>query len=623
MKKRIAAIVFAIMIVLGLCGCRAMDKPNNGKTEITMYLWDKNMTRELTPWLEEKFPDIDFTFVVSYNSMAYYTDLANRGNDLPDIITCRRFSINDAANLSDKLMDLNQTELAGTFYESYLENNRELDGSIRWLPGCADVDGYVANLDLFNEYNIPIPTNYDEFVRAIDAFEAEGVKGFAADWSADYTCLELMQGCSIPELMSLSGTMWRRTYESETAEQRVGLDEKVWPIVFDKFRKYLDDVKTVPADSENTWTDVSTQFLSGKVAIMRGTANDCTVANSVHGLNTAMLPYFGETSEKNWVLTYPICQFAVSKNVEKDSAKKEAVVAVLKAIFSEEGQRKLALNASVLSYNKIVNINFNDTMKYIADCVENNRMYIRLASTEFFTVSKNVTRKMLDRTYTPKEAYEEFNLQITKPKADPDEEVLITQTDAYPFEFSEHGIPSASSLLNTMLAGTGEEIAVCYSGAVTAPIFEGVYTLQQLKWLMKSKNIAYRCDYTGEEIQRLMEWLINVKEDGSNPVRHFHWLPVTAGMEYTVKDNKDGTYTLENITVNGKALEKDRLYNVLLVGEDLMITDPAYCNCPMPEDLKGKREMESVQSSNSYNCMLESVNACRQLIEPTDYITIE
>lgn len=110
--------------------------------------------------------------------MEYYKDLLARGESMPDIITCRRFSLNDAAPLAEHLMDLSQTEVAGTFYASYLEVNRETGGAIRWLPMCAEVDSIVANKDLFDQYNIPLPTNYAEFVAAIDAFEEHGIKGF-------------------------------------------------------------------------------------------------------------------------------------------------------------------------------------------------------------------------------------------------------------------------------------------------------------------------------------------------------------------------------------------------------------------------------------------------------------
>ena len=152
----------------------------NGKIQITFYLWDRSMMKALTPWLEEKFPEYEFNFIQGFNTMDYYRDLLNRAEQLPDIITCRRFSLNDAAPLAEHLMDLSTTEVAGTFYSSYLNNNQEPDGAIRWLPMCAEVDGTAANVDLFAQYNIPLPTNYAEFVAAINAFEAVGIKGYHA-----------------------------------------------------------------------------------------------------------------------------------------------------------------------------------------------------------------------------------------------------------------------------------------------------------------------------------------------------------------------------------------------------------------------------------------------------------
>ena len=142
-KVRITGILLALVIAASIltgCGAEKDNKENDGRISISMYMWDRSMFKEFTPWLEQKFPDIDFTFIQSYNTIEYYKDLLNRGEESPDIITCRRFSLNDAAPLADHLIDLSQSEVAGTFYSSYLEVNREESGAIRWLPMCAEVD---------------------------------------------------------------------------------------------------------------------------------------------------------------------------------------------------------------------------------------------------------------------------------------------------------------------------------------------------------------------------------------------------------------------------------------------------------------------------------------------------
>lgn len=63
-----------VVTVLSACG---KGKDNNGNTgkdgriSICMYMWDRSMFKEFSPWLEQKFPDIDFTFIQSYNTMEY------------------------------------------------------------------------------------------------------------------------------------------------------------------------------------------------------------------------------------------------------------------------------------------------------------------------------------------------------------------------------------------------------------------------------------------------------------------------------------------------------------------------------------------------------------------------
>lgn len=135
----------------------------DGKISISMYMWDRSMFKEFTPWLEQKFPDIEFTFIQSYNTMEYYKDLLARGEDMPDIITCRRFSLNDAASLSDHLMDLSQTEVAGTFYSSYLDLREKLSDLILDKQDVV-VNSVVPDHPEIMVFAVPAaPGNYHDF----------------------------------------------------------------------------------------------------------------------------------------------------------------------------------------------------------------------------------------------------------------------------------------------------------------------------------------------------------------------------------------------------------------------------------------------------------------------------
>ena len=620
MKRFVALLLVVVMAAALFAGCTGQKKDD--RISISLYAWDRSMFKELTPWLEEKFPEINFTFIQSFNTMEYYKDLMARGEAMPDIITCRRFSLNDAAPLSEYLMDLSKSEVAGTFYSSYLEVNRESSGAIRWLPMCAEVDCTMANKDLFDQYGIPLPTNYAEFVAAIDAFEAVGIKGYQPDWDYDYTCLETMQGCAIPELMSLEGTQWRMAYESETADSQVGLDDTVWPKVFEKYEQFLKDVRFEQGDEELTFSVTMEPYFQGKTAMVRNTAALADNITVEMGINSVILPYFGQTSEDNWLLTYPMCQVAVSKQVEEDEAKREAVMEVLMAMFSEEGQKHVAAGTSVLSYNKEVNISPTDSLRYVQDCINSNHLYMRLASTEVFGISQDVGHKMMTGKYDAKAAYDAFDQQITH-YADPDAvEVMFTQKTAYSNEFTEHGSAAASSLMNTIRSSMEADLAIGYSPTVSTSIYAGDYTLQQAKWVLTARNSIYQGEYTGEEVWRFMDWLVNVKEDGSDPIQHRNLMPVTSGMEYTVTEYERGKFRLEEVTVNGQPLDKNCTYTLLLVGADNFLEHETFCNCPMPEDLKAKRQAYLVSDFSSQECMREALEKTGQFLAPSEYVTI-
>ena len=356
--------------------------------------------------------------------------------------------------------------------------------------------------------------------------------------------------------------------------------------------------------------------------MIRNTAAMADDVTNERGITSVILPYFGETKEDNWLLTYPMCQVAVSNTVEQDEAKKKAVMEVLMAIFSQEGQKHVAAGTSVLSYNKEVKIDPTPALQYVQDCVNRNHLYMRLASTEVFAISQDVGHKMMQGEYDAAAAYDAFDQQITH-FADPDAaEVLFTQQTAYSNEFTEHGSAAASSLMNTLCAAFDDQIVISYSPTASTSIYAGDYTLQQAKWILTARNAIYRGEYTGEEVWRFMDWLVNVKEDGSNPIRHRNLMPVTSGLEYTVTEYERGKFRLEKVTVNGEPLDYDAHYNVLLVGADTFLEHETFCNCPMPADLKEKRQAYLVSDFSSQDCMQEALTKTRQFLAPTKYVTI-
>ena len=140
--------------------------------------------------------------------------------------------------------------------------------------------------------------------------------------------------------------------------------------------------------------------------------------------------------------------------------------------------------------------------------------------------------------------------------------------------------------------------------------------------MLTARNSVYLGEYTGEEVWRFMDWLVNVKEDGSNPIRHRNLMPVTSGLEYTVTEYERGKFRLEKVTVNGEPLDENATYNLMLVGADTFLEHENFCNCPMPADLKEKRQAYLVDDYSSQECMQEALEKTKQFLEPTEYVTI-
>ena len=128
-----------VMAVCLLTGCGAADTEQVEAQEdaetIQVYLWTAALYDTYAPYIQAQLPDVNIEFIVGNNDLDFYKFLQQNGG-LPDIITCCRFSLHDAAPLKDSLMDLSTTNEAGAVYNTYLNSFKNEDGSVNWLR-CA------------------------------------------------------------------------------------------------------------------------------------------------------------------------------------------------------------------------------------------------------------------------------------------------------------------------------------------------------------------------------------------------------------------------------------------------------------------------------------------------------
>lgn len=607
-----AALVIGLSVLTG-CGTKTaenVEKQEDAQT-IQVYLWTNNLYETYAPYIQSQLPDVNIEFIVGNNDLDFYKFLQENGG-LPDIITCCRFSLHDAAPLKDSLMNLALTNEAGAVYNTYLNSFKNEDGSVNWLPVCADAHGFVVNRGLFEQYGIPLPTDYESFVSACQAFEKVGIRGFTADYTYDYTCMETLQGLSAAELTTTDGRKWRTAYSDPASTERVGLDDTVWPGAFERMAQFIQDTHLTADDLENTYDDVTGMFRNGEAAMYFGSSAGVKVFQD-EGIDTTFLPFFSQNGEK-WIMTTPYFQIALNRDLEQDTARREKAMKVLNVMLSEEAQNRIVADGQdLLSYSQNVPLRLTEYMKDVRDVVEENHMYIRIASNDFFAVSKDVVSKMIAGEYTAQQAYRAFNARLLAEETPADDEIVLTSGKSFSNVFHKNGGSASFSVMANTLRGVyGTDVLIATANSFTGSVLQADYNKKMAaSMIMPNGLMSRRRTMTGAQLKEVVRAFVEGCEGGFVPFNRGS-LPVVSGIAVEVKE-ADGSYTLTGITRNGQPLRDD---------------DTVTVTCLAPE-----KQMEALLASESGTSLGEDAwvkNRWRDhvsgggaaLAEPENYMTL-
>ena len=550
-------VMVAVISLLSGCGGKSAEKED--ADTITVYLWSTNLYEKYAPYIQEQLPDINVEFVVGNNDLDFYKFL-KENDGLPDIITCCRFSLHDANPLKDSLMDLSTTNAAGAVYDTYLSNFMNEDGSVNWLPVCADAHGFVVNKDLFEKYDIPLPTDYESFVSACQEFDKAGICGFTADYYYDYTCMEMLQGLSASELSSVAGRKWRTTYSGPDNTEREGLDSSVWPGAFERMKQFIQDTGLSQDDLNMTYDDIVEMYQSNRLAMYFGSSAGVKMFQD-QGINTTFLPFFQENGEK-WIMTTPYFQVALNRNLTQDETRRKKAMKVLNTMLSEDAQNRIISDGQdLLSYSQDVELHLTQYMKDVKPVIEENHMYIRIASNDFFSVSKDVVSKMISGEYDAGQAYQSFNAQLLEEKST-SEKIVLDSQKAYSSRFHSSGGNEAYSVMANTLRGIyGTDVLIATGNSFTGNVLKAGYTEKMAgDMIMPNSLSAYSSKMSGAELKETVKNFVEGYEGGFIPFNRGS-LPVVSGISVEVKETDDG-YILSKVTKDGKKVQDEDTFTV-------------------------------------------------------------
>ena len=608
----LAALVMAVSLLTG-CGAKSpeeVEKQEDAQT-IQVYLWTNNLYETYAPYIQSQLPDVNVEFIVGNNDLDFYKFLQQNGG-LPDIITCCRFSLHDAAPLKDSLMNLAMTNEAGAVYNAYLNSFKNEDGSVNWLPVCADAHGFVVNRSLFEQYDIPLPTDYASFASACQAFEAAGIRGFTADYAYDYTCMETLQGLSAAELTTTEGRKWRTAYSDPASTVRVGLDDTVWPGAFERMAQFIQDTHLTADDLAQTYDDVMNLFRNGEAAMYFGSSAGVKMFQD-EGIDTTFLPFFSQNGEK-WIMTTPYFQVALNRELEQDTTRRDKAMKVLNVMLSEDAQNRIIADGQdVLSYSQNVPLRLTEYMKDVRDVVEENHMYIRIASNDFFAISKDVVSKMIAGEYTAKQAYQAFNAQLLAEEEPAADETVLTSGKSYSNVFHANGGNAAFSVMANTLRGVyGTDVLLATANSFTGSVLKADYNQKMAaSMIMPNSLVSRQRTMTGAELKEVVRAFVEGCEGGFVPFNRGS-LPIVSGIAVEVKEN-NGSYTLTGITRNGQPLRDDDTVTVTCLATEKQMA-------ALPASESGTSAGEDTWVKNTWRDYVSGGGAA--LAEPENYMTL-
>ncbi|MFR2748987.1 extracellular solute-binding protein [Eubacterium ramulus] len=609
-NKLLAVFLVMATVLSLLAGCGGKRAEKEDAETITVYLWSTSLYEAYAPYIQEQLPDINIEFVVGNNDLDFYRFLEKNGG-LPDIITCCRFSLHDASPLKDSLMDLSTTNVAGAVYNTYLNNFMNEDGSVNWLPVCADAHGFVVNKDLFETYDIPLPTDYESFVSACQAFEKAGIRGFTADYFYDYTCMETLQGLSASELSSVDGRKWRTSYSDPGNTTREGLDSTVWPEAFERMERFIRDTGLSRDDLEMNYDDIVELYQSGKLAMYFGTSAGVKMFQD-QGINTTFLPFFQENGEK-WLMTTPYFQVALNRDLTQDETRRTKAMKVLSTMLSEDAQNRIISDGQdLLSYSQDVDIHLTEYLKDVKSVIEENHMYIRIASNDFFSVSKDVVSKMISGEYDAGQAYQSFQTQLLDEKTT-SEKVVLNSEKSYSNRFHSSGGNEAYSVMANTLRGIyGTDVLIATGNSFTGNVLKAGYTEKMAgDMIMPNGLSACSCKMSGAELKETVRNFVEGYPGGFLPFNRGS-LPVFSGISVELMETEDG-YTVRKVTKDGKKVQDNDTFTVTCLATPQHME--AY---PADQNMVFAGGETSVK--DTWTAYVSDGNAI--LAEPEDYINV-
>ena len=231
-------------------------------------------------------------------------------------------------------------------------------------------------------------------------------------------------------------------------------------------------------------------------------------------------------------------------------------------MLSEDAQNRIISDGQdLLSYSQDVDLHFTEYLKDVKPVIEENHMYIRIASNDFFAVSKDVVSKMISGEFDAGQAYQSFNTQLLEEES-ASENIVLDSQKSYSNRFHRSGgNESYSVMANTLRGIYGTDVLIATGNSFTGNVLKAGYTEKMAgDMIMPNDLSAYSSKMSGAELKETVKNFVEGYEGGFIPFNRGS-LPVLSGIAVEVKETDDG-YTLSKVTKDGKEVQDNDTFTV-------------------------------------------------------------
>lgn len=327
------------------------------KTSITLALQVANIKEQepssyaIVQEFMKKYPDIIVTLEGSEKSEHIKKmKMMAQSDNLPDIFWMSPAASKELFNV-DKLLDLSsfvkENGLDSRMDSNYLKAN-QLNGKQFGLPYQVLAGGFWYNKALFDKYKLEVPTTYEDLKKVVATFNANKI-------------VTIAQGSKTPH------SVWGYL----TMISRYGFFEKIDNINnktqswnnpdFLNFYQKLEELAKLGAFPENLTTldyyQAVQMFLSGEAAILNSgvwESKSITTSSIAKDVDFWWGPTFSDgVGNQKLSMIAPSSPLVVSKNVEKNKEKHDAVMKFLNFYYSDDATKIMIENGKlpIIKYN--------------------------------------------------------------------------------------------------------------------------------------------------------------------------------------------------------------------------------------------------------------------------------